>query len=70
MDASRNDLHLTVGEVLQKWPQTFSVFMKYKTKCVGCFMQHFCALKDVADTYHLSVEELIDELKKVSNKDK
>lgn len=64
MDAGRIELHLTVEEVLQQWPQTFSVFMKHKTKCVGCFMQPFCALKDVAETYQVSLEELIDELRK------
>jgi len=57
------DLHLTVDNVLQRWPQTFSVFMKNKTKCPGCFMQPFCTLKDVAETYHLSPEQLIDEIK-------
>jgi hypothetical protein len=37
--------------------------MKNKTKCPGCFMQPFCTLKDVAETYHLSPEQLIDEIK-------
>jgi len=41
--------------------------MKHKTKCVGCFMQQFCTLKDVAETYQLSAEKLIDELNNVSN---
>jgi len=59
------DLHLTVDRVLQKWPQAFSVFMKNETKCPGCFMQRFCTLKDVAETYQLSVEQLIDEIKTV-----
>ena len=61
------DIHLTVEKVLQKWPQAFSVFMKNKTKCPGCFMQSFCTLKDVAETYQLSLETLIDELKNVSD---
>jgi len=29
-------------------------------------MQHFCTLKDVAETYQLSLEELIDEIGNVS----
>ena len=61
------DIQLTVVTVLQKWPQAFSVFMKNKTKCPGCFMQRFCTLKDVADTYQLSLEGLIDEIKNVSD---
>lgn len=58
---------LTVDEVLQKCPRAFQVFLKNKTRCPGCFMQHFCTLKEVAETYQLSVEELIEELENASN---
>lgn len=61
------DLHLSVDQVLQRWPQAFSVFMKHKTKCPGCFMQQFCTLKDVAGTYQLSLENLIDEIRTASD---
>lgn len=43
------------------------MFMKNKTKCVGCFMQQFCTLKDVAETYQLPLEKLIDDLRNASN---
>ena len=62
------ELQLTVDKVLQRWPQAFSVFMKYKTKCPGCYMQQFCTLKDVAETYQLPLETLIDEIKNVPDK--
>jgi hypothetical protein len=67
MDATTTDFHLTVERVLQKWPQAFSVFMKNKTKCPGCFMQQFCTLTDVAETYQLSLENMIDEIKNASD---
>jgi len=67
MDTLMIDIHLTVEEVLQRWPQVFSVFMKNKTKCPGCFMQHFCTLKDVAETYQLSSKKLLEEIENVSN---
>jgi hybrid cluster-associated redox disulfide protein len=70
MDAKMIDLQLTVDKVLQRWPQAFSVFMKHKTKCVGCFMQQFCTLKDVAATYQLSLETLIDDISNASNEGK
>jgi len=60
-------IQLTVEEVLQKWPQAFSVFMKNKTKCPGCFLQHFCTLKDVAETYQILPTKLITEIECVSN---
>lgn len=64
------DIHLTVEEVLQRWPRAFSVFMKNKTKCPGCFMQHFCTLKDVAETYQVSCETLVDEIAHMSDQEK
>ena len=70
MDETRIELQLTVDKLLQTWPQAFSVFMKNKTKCVGCFMQQFCTLKDVAETYQLSLEKLIEELRNVSDEGK
>jgi hybrid cluster-associated redox disulfide protein len=67
MDTNRIDLHLTVAKVMQQWPQSFTVFMKHGAKCVGCFMQQFCSLKDVAATYSLPLETLIDEIITVSD---
>lgn len=61
------DIHLTVEEVLQKWPHTFSVFMRNKTKCVGCYLQRFCTLKDVAEMYQIPLEKLIEEIENVSD---
>jgi hypothetical protein len=60
-------IQLTVEEVLQTWPKTFSVFTQNKTKCPGCFLQHFCTLKDVAETYKISSENLINEIERVAN---
>ena len=67
MDAKMIDPQWTVDRVLQEWPDAFSVFMKHRTKCVGCFMQQFCTLQEVAETYQLSLEQLIDEIKNLSN---
>jgi len=60
------DNHNLVRKVLQRWPRAFSIFMRNKTKRPGCFMRQFCTLKDVADTYQLSLEKLVDEIKNLS----
>jgi hybrid cluster-associated redox disulfide protein len=69
MDRPMIHTQLTVDEVLQQWPRAFSVFMRNKTKCVGCFMQQFCTLKDVAETYQIPLETLIEEIESVSDED-
>ena len=53
---------MKVETVLQKWPQTWVVFKTQKTDCIGCFMQRFCTLQEVADTYQLKIRDLINEL--------
>jgi hybrid cluster-associated redox disulfide protein len=67
MDTPMISTDLTVDEVLQRWPKAFSVFIKNKTQCPGCLLQHFCTLKDVAETYQISSQELIDEIAGVAN---
>jgi len=67
METHTLDLDLTVEQILKRWPQAYSVFMKNKTKCVGCFMQSFCTLKDVAETYQLPLQKLIDEIDNASD---
>ena len=58
---------MTVEDVLTKWPETWIVFKSEKTSCVGCFMQRFCSLQDVAETYQLPLQDLIVEMEKCVN---
>ena len=55
---------MTVNEVLSNWPRSHLAFMGLKTKCMGCFLQKFCTLRDVTITYQIPFEELIGELEK------
>jgi hybrid cluster-associated redox disulfide protein len=66
MDTEVLHLDLTVAEVLQKWPQTYSVFRRRNTNCIGCLLQRFCSIQEVAEAYELSPQELIRDLKNVS----
>jgi len=60
--------HVTVEEVLSNWPSTHKVFASMKTKCIGCFLQRFCTLRDVAETYQIPLHELTGEFEKyISN---
>jgi len=56
---------MTVEDVLQKWPGMYSVFMKKGMKCIGCFLQRFCTLQDVAETYRIPLQQLIGEMEKL-----
>jgi hypothetical protein len=55
---------MTVEDVLSNWPGAYSAFASMKTKCVGCFLQRFCTLQDVAEAYQVPFQELTGELEK------
>jgi hypothetical protein len=56
----------TVREVLQACPDKAQVFFHLKTDCVGCWLQHFCTLKDVSGAYTLEVGHLVRSLQESS----
>ena len=63
MNQPQLSLHLSVDEVQQTWPETVSVFNQLKTACIGCYLQRFCTLQDVADYYNLDPETLLEALR-------
>lgn len=65
MDTKIN-LHseMTVEDVLKTWPDAYTVFLNGKAECIGCFLQKFCTLREVAEAYQVSTEDFIDALEK------
>jgi len=55
-------LDLIVADVIDKWPQTIPVFMKYRLGCIGCAMAPFDTLADVLNNYNLKPDSLLSEL--------
>lgn len=55
---------LTVEDVLKNWPQTYSVFKSHNTDCIGCLLQRFCSIQEVAEIYQISLADLIKDLEK------
>jgi len=60
MDHTPPQLHSSVYEVLTSWPETARMFRAFKTACVGCYLARFCTLQDVADTYYIQPETLME----------
>ena len=55
-------LHLTISEILNRWPEFIPVFLKHKMACVGCSMADFMTLEDALDIYKINEELFIEEL--------
>ena len=62
MDRPKPQLHQSVHELLNDWPRTAGVLVALKTACVGCYLARFCTLADVAATYHLPTDALMEKV--------
>ena len=49
----------TVEEVLESYPQTADVFIRLKADCVGCRLEKFCTLEEVARDYGLILDDFL-----------
>ncbi|GAB4415528.1 MAG: hypothetical protein Kow002_00720 [Anaerolineales bacterium] len=49
----------TVQQVVESYPQAADFFIQLKTDCVGCRLDWFCTLEDVARDYALNLDELL-----------
>ena len=60
-----NPIHrkLTVKQVVENHAQTIPVFIELKTLCVGCHMEKFCTLEDVAVAYEMPFDFLLEKLR-------
>jgi hybrid cluster-associated redox disulfide protein len=56
------DTTWTVQQIMQTYPKTISVFLALKTNCVGCPLERFCTLAEVAAAYEMSLETLQEKL--------
>ena len=54
--------HWTVDQTLKERPEVSSVFVKHRMQCVGCYMQKFCTIKDVAEIYQVNLDEFLKSL--------
>lgn len=56
------DANWTAAQVMKAYPQVASVFIELKTDCVGCHLDKFCTLTEVAADYELPLELLLHQL--------
>lgn len=52
----------SVEDILKRWPRAMRAFRKHRTNCIGCLLQRFCTLKDVAETYEIELQDLLQDL--------
>ena len=53
---------MTIREVIDKYPETATVFMKYNIGCIGCIAASFEKVKDISGVHGIDVKELVKDL--------
>ena len=53
----------TVEQVLRSYPTTAEVFIRLKADCVGCRLDRYCTLEEVAQDYGLDLEKFLADLR-------
>ena len=53
---------MNIREVIDKYPETVSVFAKYNMGCIGCIAASFESLKDIAAVHGTDVKAFVKDL--------
>jgi hybrid cluster-associated redox disulfide protein len=60
---------MTIREVIEKYPETATVFSKYNIGCIGCLAASFERVKDIAGVHGTDVKSFLKDLNEaVKNK--
>ena len=60
---------MTIRDVIEKFPETASVFVKYNIGCIGCIAASFERIKDIAGVHGTDIKAFVKDLNDAINKD-
>ena len=55
---------MSIGEVVEKYPQSIQVFMMHGLGCVGCAIANFENIEQGASAHGIDVDKLVTDLNK------
>jgi hybrid cluster-associated redox disulfide protein len=53
---------MTIKEVIDTYPETAMVFMRYNIGCIGCLAASFEKVKDIATVHGIDTKALVKDL--------
>ena len=62
MNEGKISEEMTIKEVIDNYPETAMVFMKYNIGCIGCLAASFEKVKDIATVHGIDIKNLIKDL--------
>lgn len=57
---------MTIAEVVETYPKTVEVFMRYGLGCLGCAIAHMENIEQGATVHGIDIDTLIADLNKVT----
>lgn len=60
---------MLVSDIMNTWPPTVQVFLRYRMLCIGCELSEFDTLNEVIENYDLDSETFLQELNDLIDKD-
>jgi len=58
---------MNIQEVIEKYPEIVSVFVKYNMGCIGCIAASFEKLSDIASVHGVDVKSFVKDLNEAIN---
>jgi hybrid cluster-associated redox disulfide protein len=62
MDKDKITADMTIKEVIDTYPETAMVFMRYNIGCIGCLAASFEKVKDIATVHNVDLKALVKDL--------
>lgn len=53
---------MSIGEIVQKYPETFPVFAKHRLHCIGCAISAYETLEQGAEAHGINIDKLVKDL--------
>jgi hybrid cluster-associated redox disulfide protein len=60
--------HMILSDVVQQYPDTMEVFMRFGLHCVGCHVAAFETIEQGAMAHGIDVDDLVKELNEAISK--
>ncbi len=58
---------MNIREVIERYPETIPVFVRYHIGCIGCIAASFEKIKDIAMVHGIDSKIFVEELNKAIN---
>jgi hybrid cluster-associated redox disulfide protein len=59
---------MTLGEVVQKYPETIPIMLEHGLHCIGCHVAAFETIEQGATSHGIDVEKLLKDMNKIIQK--